>query len=135
MHFSPYITILDCETNKRVSLEQKSYIKYFGVLIDQNYSRKKRIDPIIKIRKTIGMIARLTEVLCSSTVLINICNSFILPYVTYRLIAWGNGSNAYLNKITVLQERVLRFLYLIDQREHAISLFVKEKILPTFPIL
>ena len=44
MHFSPYITILDCETNKRVSLEQKSYIKYFGVLIDQNYSRKKRIN-------------------------------------------------------------------------------------------
>ena len=114
MHFSPDITILDCETNKRVSLEQKSYIKYFGVLIDQNYSRKKRIDPIIKIRKTIGMIARLTEVLCSSTVLINICNSFILPYVTYRLIAWGNGSNAYLNKITVLQERVLRLVYFID---------------------
>ena len=44
MHFSPHVTILDCETNKRVSLEQKSYIKYFGVFIDQNYSWKKPIN-------------------------------------------------------------------------------------------
>ena len=34
MHFSSQISILDCDTNKRVSLEQKSHVKYLGVLID-----------------------------------------------------------------------------------------------------
>ena len=41
MHFSPQISILDCETNQRVSLEQKSYIKYLGVLIDQTHCKQK----------------------------------------------------------------------------------------------
>ena len=61
MHFSSQISILDCETIKRVSLEQKSYVKYVGVLIDQNLPWKSRVDSvIIKISKTIGMIAKVT---------------------------------------------------------------------------
>ena len=87
MYFSPQISILDSETNERVSLEQKSYIKYLGVLIDQNLSRRNHINSvIIKIRKTIGMIAKL-RYFVPLTVLINIYNSLILPYITYGLIA------------------------------------------------
>ena len=60
MHFSPQINILDCETNERASLEQKSYIKYLGVSINQNLSWKNHVDSfIIKIDKTIGIIAKL----------------------------------------------------------------------------
>ena len=64
------------------------------------------------------------------SVLVNIYNSLILPYITYGLLAWGNASNAYLNKILVLQKRVLRLIYFTDRREHAIPLFAKAKILP-----
>ena len=130
MHFPQQISILDCETNERVCLEQKSYIKYLGVLIDQNLSWKNHVNSvIIKISKTIGMIAKL-RYFVPSTVLVNIYNSLILPYITYGPIAWGNASNAYLNKILVLQKRVLRLIYFTDRREHAISLFAKAKILP-----
>ena len=131
MHFSPQISILDCETNpQRISLEQKSYIKYLGVLIDQNLSWKSHIDTVIvKISKTIGMIAKL-RYFVPSTVLVKIYNSLILPYITYGLLAWGNASNAYLNKILVLKKRVLRLIYFTDRREHAIPLFAKAKILP-----
>ena len=41
-HFSSQISIFDCETNKRVSLEQKSYVKYLGVLVDENLPWKSR---------------------------------------------------------------------------------------------
>jgi len=80
MHFSPQISILDCETNKRVSLEQKRYVKYLGVLIsDQNLSWKNHVNSvIINISKTIGMIAKL-RYFFPSTVLVNIYNSLILP--------------------------------------------------------
>ena len=92
MHFSPQISILDCETNQRVSLEQKSYIKHLGVLIDQNLSWKNHVDSVIvKMSKTIGMIAKL-RCFVPSTVLVNICKSLILPYITYGLLAWGNAS-------------------------------------------
>ena len=75
------------------------------------------------------MIAKL-RYFVPSTVLVNIYNSLILPYITYGLLAWGNASNAYLNKILVLQKRVLRLIYFTDRREHAIPLFAKAKILP-----
>ena len=42
----------------------------------------------------------------------------------------GNASNAYLNKILVLQKRVLRLIYFTDRREHAIPLFIKAKVRP-----
>ena len=42
MHFSSQTSILDCETNKRVSFEQESYVKYLGVLVDENLPWKSR---------------------------------------------------------------------------------------------
>ena len=76
-----------------------SYIKYLGVLIDENLSWKNHLDCVItKISKTIGMIAKLRHFV-SSFVFTNIYKSLILPYLTYGLIAWGNASKSYLNKI------------------------------------
>ena len=68
------------------------------------------------------MIAKLRHFVLSS-VLKNIYKSLILPYLTY-------ASKNYLNKIVVLQKRVLRLIYFVDRKEHAIPLFVNAKILP-----
>ena len=46
------------------------------------------------------------------------------------LVAWGNASKNYLNKIVVLQKRVLLLIYFVDRKEDAIPLFVNAKILP-----
>ena len=51
---------------------------------------------------TIGMIAKLRHFVPTSVV-INIYNSLISPYLTQGLVAWGNVSKNYLNKIVVLQ--------------------------------
>ena len=75
------------------------------------------------------MIAKLRHFALSS-VLTNIYKSLILPYLTYGLVAWGNASKNYLNKIVVLQKRVLRLIYFVDRKERAIPLFVNAKILP-----
>jgi len=53
--------MLDNEENKYVRLESKiyiDYIKYLGVVIDQNLSWKYHIDSIVtKISKNVGLIA------------------------------------------------------------------------------
>ena len=111
-------------------MEHKSYIKYLGVLIDENLSWKNHLDCVItKISKTIELIAKLRHFVPSS-VLTNIYKSLILPYLTYGLVAWGNASKNYLNKIVVLQKRVLRLIYFVDRKERAIPLFVNAKMLP-----
>ena len=76
-------SIFDCETNRKVSLEHKSYNNYLiGVLIKENISWKNYIDCVIaKIRKTIQMIAKLGYFVPSS-VLLNIYKSLILPNIT-----------------------------------------------------
>ena len=50
--------------NKYVDLESKVDIKYLGVLIDKNLSRKHHIDAIAtKISKNVGLIAKLRHYL------------------------------------------------------------------------
>ena len=58
--YQPKLCMFDNEKNKYVSLESKVYVKYLGVLIDQNLSWKYHIDSIVtKISKNVGLIAKL----------------------------------------------------------------------------
>ena len=89
--------------NRRVTLEHKNHIKHLGVLINENLSWKNHLDCVItKTSMTIGMIAKLRHFVPTSVV-INIYNSLISPYLTQGLVAWGNVSKNYLNKIVVLR--------------------------------
>ena len=67
--------MFDNEKQSQSNLECKDYVKYLGTLLDKNLSFKNRIDQIvIKISKTVGMIAKLRHFLPSKT-LIQIYNS------------------------------------------------------------
>ena len=85
IHYLTHISIFDSETIGTVSLEHKSYIKYLGVLIDENPSSKNHVGCVITyISKTKGMIAKPRHFVASS-VLMNILKSEILPYLTQTL--------------------------------------------------
>ena len=52
------LKIFDMDTNEFVLFDQKTYIKYLGILIDSNLTWKYHISYITpKISKTIGVIA------------------------------------------------------------------------------
>ena len=85
--------IYDNEQNKNVALECKEFVKYLGILIDNNLSWKYHIDHIvIKISRTIGLISKLRYFVPKHT-LLNIYLSLIAPYLSYvyGLIAWGQA--------------------------------------------
>ena len=130
--------MFDDKRNKYVRLESKVYIKYLGVLIDQNLSWKYHIiyiDSIVtKISKNVGLIAKLRHSV-PRPILVNIYKSLIHPYLTYGLAllsAWGQACKTYLNKIPILQKRALRFLYFADWHDHAIPLFLEVNVLPYY---
>ena len=129
--FHPYQRKLNREVNLKIldnnselaSLERKTYVKYLGVLIDGNLSWKHHINYIsTKISKGIGIIARLRH-LVPRTTLLNIYRSLVEPYISYGLVAWGQAANAHLNKIVILQKRVLRLMYFSDYTSHSAPLF------------
>ena len=137
--FHPYQHKPDCtiqleiynnDLKESVPLEQKTFVKYLGILIANNLSWKYHIDYISsKVSKGIGMIARLRHLVPFAT-LLNIYRSLIEPYISYGLIAWGQAANIHLNKILILQKRALRLMYFADSKAHSAPLFVHSRILP-----
>ena len=124
------IMIFDNEQNKNVALECKEFVKYLGILTDNNLTWKHHIDYIvIKISRTIGLISKLRDFIPKHT-LISIYRSLIAPYLSYGLIAWGQACKSYLDKLLKLQKRALRFIYFSDNNQHAIPLFSDAGILP-----
>lgn len=96
--YQPKLYMFDNDKDKYTCLESKVYVKYLGVLIDQNLSWKYHIDSIVtKISKNIRLIAKLRHFV-PQLVLLNIYKSLIHPYLTYGLAAWGQACKTYLNK-------------------------------------
>ena len=124
------IKIFDIHTKEFVLLDQKTYIKYLGILIDSNLTLKYHISYITsKISKAIGVIARLRHFIPSST-LLTLYRSLVSPYLLYGLTVWGQAPQIYLNQILVLQKRALRLIYFAPYRSSAVPLFVSSGCLP-----
>jgi hypothetical protein len=123
----PKLIIFDCDQNKNVYLEYKEYAKFLGILIDSNLSWKHHIDHIAnKISKVVGIIAKLRHFVPLNT-LLSIYNSLILPYLTYGLIAWGQACKSHLNKILILQKRVLQLIFFANRNDHSIPFLFQQR--------
>ena len=92
--------IFDSHSNTLISLEHKNYVKYLGMLTDSGLTYCKYYISHIasKIRKSIGIIAKLRHFVPRST-LLNIYRNLILPYISYGIIVWGQAAKVHLNTI------------------------------------
>ena len=66
----------------------------------------------------------------SKETLITLYYSLIYPYLIYCLLVWGSASPTTLEKIFILQKRVLRLITLSNYNEHTLPLFKAAMILP-----
>ena len=99
-------------------------------MIDSHLSWRNHIDYIsTKFSKTIGLFAKLSHSVPQHT-LITLYWSLIHPYLNYGIIAWGQASKTLLNKLLLLQKRVLRFIFFVNWGDSAVPLFVKANIPP-----
>ena len=96
-HCTIQLEIYNNDLKEIAPLEQKTFVKYLGILIDNNLSWKYHIDYISsKVSKGIGMIASLRHIVPFAT-LLNIYRSLLEPYISYGLIAWGQAADIHLN--------------------------------------
>ena len=124
LNYSVNIEMIDNCTQIPTTLQCEDYVKYLGVLLDNNLSWKFQINNVaLNISRTVGVVARLRHFVLRTT-LLNIYQSLILPYLTYGLAAWGQAAKTYLQKILVLQKRVLPLMYFSEPRAHAVPLFI-----------
>ena len=124
------IHVFDNSKQTFVSLENKDYVKYLGLLIDSNLAWKQHINYIsTKISRSIGLIAKLRHYVPQNT-LITLYWALIHPYLNYGIAIWGHTSKTLFDKLLRLQKRTLRLIFFKDRKQSAIPLFVKTNIPP-----
>ena len=70
----------------------------------------------LKVSRLTGLIAKLRYFVPTHT-LLTIYRSFIAPYLTYGLVAWGQASKSSLDKLLKLQKQSLRFIYFSNRND------------------
>ena len=110
-------------------LERVSHIKFLGITVDDKLSWRPHIINISTIiSRNIGIINRLKSHIPMSS-LLTLYFSLILPYLNYGLLAWGSAHQTLLDKLLLLQKKVLRIICGVPPRSHSEPLFTKYKIL------
>ena len=116
------------------AIDQTFTTKFLGVLIDSQLSWKAHINYISgKIAKGIGIILKARKLFDSET-LTTLYYSFIYPYLQYCNHVWGNTHVTYLQKLHILQKRIVRIIAGVKPREHTAPIFKELKILSIFDI-
>ena len=117
------LKIFDIVTNDFVLLDQKTYIKYLGILINSNLTWKYHISYITsKISKTIGVIARLRHFVPTST-LLTLYRSLLSPYLLYGVTVWARHHRFTLIK-SLFYKSVLYALSILHHVDLLLSLFL-----------
>ena len=103
--------------------------KFLGVIIDSKLSWNEHVKFVIKkVSKCSGIIIKARKYFNTIT-LVNLYNTLILPFISYCVHIWGAAANLHLNKIHVLQKKIIRIISGLRPRTHTKPFFDQLKIM------
>jgi len=95
-------------------LEWKSHVKYLGVTLDSKLLYRRNIENNIKkAKKSISILYPLLKKhssLNEKTKLV-LFKSYLLPILTYACPVWINAAKTHLNKVQIMQNKILRMVH------------------------
>lgn len=107
----------------------KSTGKFLGVIFDDKLRFNEHIKHVsLKISKSIGILYRIRP-LIPRDILINLYYNFVFPYLIYGNLIWSGTSATYLQKLILLQKRVIRIITKSNYLAHSTPLFYSTQIL------
>ena len=80
-----------------------------------------------KLSKSIGIIFKM-KTLCPQRVSVSLYYALVQSHLSYGACVWGNADNIYLNKLRILQKKVIRTIANVEYNEHTGPLFAMLKI-------
>ena len=105
------------------------YVKFLGVLLDENFSWKYHLTELSKkLARTGGMFFKVRHFL-PIYVLICLYNSLFSPFLQYVILVWGLTYKSYINPVFLLQKRVIRAIAFESSTSHSPPIFSGLKIL------
>ena len=104
-------------------IDKIEHTKFLGVIIDNKLNWKKHISCISgKVSRGIGIMIKARKYLPKDA-LLSLYYSFIYPYLTYCNIVWGTACVSNLEKLQMLQKKVVRIIAGVKPRDHTDPLF------------
>ena len=115
-------------------LNRVTNAKFLGMTIDENLTWKSHIDNVCKLcSRNIGVLNKVKHFLPKPSLYQLYC-AFILPYLSYGILLWGNSHDKYLAKIFKLQKRAIRIISNSSYLCHTKPLFEKYNTLNIYQI-
>ena len=100
---------LNIEINGYKMIRTKEFT-FLGVILDENLSWKSNISHIAcTISKSVGLIGRPSPCLATFA-LKTLYYSLVYPYFQYCIIVWGSTYPTNLNRLILLQKRIIRIV-------------------------
>ena len=125
-HFSPETTTIRIGN---LPVKQTCYVKFLGVLSDENLSWKYHLTELSKkLARTCGMFFKVRHFL-PINVLICLYNSLFSPFLQYGILVWGLTYDTYINPVFLLQKRVVRAISFVHFTAPSLPIFSDLKIL------
>ena len=104
--------------------------KFLGVILDDNLTWTSHIKYVCsKVSKLIGILVRARKILHRKP-LCSLYQTLIKPYFSYSILLWGNSFKTHLQKLIILQKKIVRIITNSEFRAHTANLFVEIKIMP-----
>ena len=115
-------------------IERQEFIKFFGVLLDENPNWKEHIKHTEnKIVKNLGLLYQARPFL-QRNALLALYYSYIQTYINYANIAWGSTCRTNLKKLNSQQKHAIRIIFNKDKFARRREIFKGQKILNIYQL-
>ena len=103
------------------AISETEYIKYLGIMVDSTLSWNIHIDKISKtISRATGLLYKIRPFI-NNKILKMLNYSLVYLHRNYVTEVWGSADSIHLNRIFILQKRIVRMLTLNDVRQNDFS--------------
>jgi len=120
-HYMVFHSKNKCTTDINIKIDNNlidrvSHTKFLGIIIDEKLNWKLHINYVSgKVSRCIGMIIKSRKVLNKES-LITLYYSFIYPFLIYCNHIWGSTYLSHLNKLEILQKKIVRIISGVQPR-------------------
>ena len=113
----------------QIPITRVNSIKFLGLHIDDHLTWNTHLTHLNKlISRNAGVIYRLKSIF-PRRILLMLYSTIILPHLNYGILAWGSSAKIQINKILLIQKRIIRNICDCNFRAHTDPLFFESKIL------
>ena len=132
MHFTSgkgYVFQPDCIKIDQISIIECKSVRYLGILLDSNLKFDKHVEYVCrKVARCTGIFYKLRSYVQPKTILV-LYYSLVYPFIIYCILIWGGTFPTHLNKLILLQKKIIRIATNSTYNAHTTALFYENNIL------